>query len=121
MAVEDQNQTLEESKQTTYGYAYTPTMIAVAHLVSERARISWTSYVHTSSVIALSAVGAGAEAFTGFRDNIDLPRIMAKAMGARLSSFDTVPSKALLGNTFGPNKKYSNIPYGLTENVAGKN
>ncbi|WDP90524.1 MAG: alkaline phosphatase [Desulfobacter sp.] len=121
METEDRNQTLEADKQITYGYAYTPTMIAVAHLVSERARISWTSYVHTSSVIALSAIGPGADDFMGFRDNTDVPRIMAKAMGAALSSVETGASKALLGETFGPNEKYSKIPYGLTENVAGKN
>jgi alkaline phosphatase len=121
MTIEDRNHTLESAQQTTYGYAYTPTMIAVAHLVSERARISWTSYVHTSSVIALSAIGAQAENFGGFKDNTDIPKTMATAMGVKLSSFEAAPSKALLGETFGPNKKYSEIPYGHTENVAGKN
>ncbi len=121
MTIEDRNQTLKSAQQTTYGYAYTPTMIAVAHLVSERARISWTSYVHTSSVIALSAIGAQADTFGGFKDNTEIPRTMATAMGVKLSSFEAVPSKALLGKTFGPNKKYSEIPYGHTENVAGKN
>jgi len=121
MTIEDRNQTLEADKQTTYGYAYTPTMIAVAHLVSERARISWTSYVHTASVITLSAVGYQAEQFAGFKDNTDVPRIMANIMGVKLSSLKAAPSKALLGETVGPNKKYSEIPYGHTENVAGKN
>lgn len=121
MAVEDRNQTLSFEDQTTYGYAYTPTMIAVAHLVSERARIGWTSYVHTSSVIALSAEGCQAQQFAGFRDNTDLPRTMAKLMGVKLSSFDVDPSKALLGKTVGPDEKYSKLPYGKTQNVAGKN
>lgn len=121
MNTEDKNQTLSAAEQTTYGYAYTPTMIAVAHLVSERARISWTSYVHTSGVIALSAIGAQAQEFGGFKDNTDIPRLMAKAMGTKLSTFDRTPSKALLGSTTGPNEKYSKIPYGNTENVAGKN
>jgi len=121
MAVEDKNQGLPEEKQTTYGYAYTPTMIAVSHVVSERARISWTSYVHTASVITLSAEGKGAEQFAGFKDNTDLPRIMAKLMNAKLSTFERTPSAALLGETTGPSKKYSEIPYGETENVLGKN
>lgn len=121
MATEDKNATLDAAEQTTYGYAYTPTMIAVAHLVSERARISWTSYVHTSSVIALSAVGNQAESFSGFKDNTDLPRTIANAMGVKLSSYELTPSKALLGNTYGPDEKYSKLPYGETENVAGKN
>ena len=121
MDIEDRNQKLSAAEQTTYGYAYTPTMIAVAHLVSERARISWTSYVHTSSVIALSAIGVQAENFGGFKDNTDIPRTIAKAIGAELSSFKLESSKALLGYTSGPNEKYSKIPYGHTENVAGKN
>lgn len=121
MNIEDRNQTVSPEQQINYGYAYTPTMIAVAHLVSERARISWTSYVHTSSLIALSAIGPHSEQFNGFKDNTDLPKIMAKIMGVKLSSFATKPSKALLGDTFGPNKKYSTMPYGHTENVAGKN
>ena len=121
MDVEDRNQILPADRKTTYGYAYTPTMVAVAHLVSERARSSWTSYVHTASVIALSAVGNHAQDFAGFKDNTDLPRIMATAMGAKLSPMKMGTPKALLGKTFGPNEKYSKIPYGQTENVAGKN
>ena len=121
MVIEDRNQTLDSSKQTTYGYAYTPTMIAVAHLVSERARISWTSYVHTSTLIALSAVGVDSRRFDGFRDNTDVPRIMADIMGVKLSTKKLASSKALLGETFGPQKKYSEVPFGHTENVAGKN
>lgn len=121
MEIEDKNQTLEADKQINYGYAYTPTMIAVAHLVSERARISWTSYVHTSSLIALSAIGSQAAQFDGFKDNTDVPKIMAKIMDVKLSSSAAKPSKALLGETFAPNKKYSDIPYGRAEAVAGKN
>ncbi|MCP3921681.1 MAG: alkaline phosphatase [Desulfobacterales bacterium] len=121
MVIEDRNQKLSADKQITYGYAYSPTIIAVAHLVSERARISWTSYVHTSSVIALSAVGVQNEKFNGFRDNTEIPRIMAKIMKIKLSSFKLRSSKALTGKTFGPVKKYSKIPYGLKVKVSGKN
>lgn len=121
MAVEDRNEIVKGADKITYGYDYTPTMIAVAHLVSERARISWTSYVHTSSLIALSAAGNGAEAFTGFRDNTDVPRIMAKLMGVELSTNTAAPSKALLGKTYGPNEKYSKMAYGRVENGGGKN
>ncbi|WP_147821497.1 alkaline phosphatase [Salidesulfovibrio onnuriiensis] len=116
MSVEDKNQSLPIEKQTTYGYEYSPTMIAVAHLVSERARISWTSYVHTAGVIALSAVGSDSQEFAGFKDNTDLPRIMAKAMGVELSSFKRAASKALEGDTFGPNQKASELPYGVSAN-----
>lgn len=121
MEIEDRNQQLPAEQQTNYGYAYTPTMIAVAHLVSERARVSWTSYVHTSSVITLSAIGAQSDRFDGFIDNIQIPRTLADVMNVQLSAFDTTPSKALLGETTGAQEKYSKIPYGHTENVTGKN
>ncbi len=113
MTVEDRNQNLPADQQTTFGYGYSPTMIAVSHLVSERARINWTSYVHTASVIALSAVGSQADRFAGFKDNTDLPRLMADAMEVKLSSYERVPSRALEGDTFTPNKKYSEVPYGV--------
>ena len=121
MDIEDHNQTVAPDQQINYGYAYTPSMVAVAHLVSERARISWTSYVHTSSLIALSAIGPQSDRFDGFIDNTDVPKIMANIMGVKLSSFAAQPSRALLGETFAPNDKYSEMPYGHTENVTGKN
>lgn len=112
MTIEDRNQNLPAAEQINYGYAYPPTMIAVAHLVSERARISWTSYVHTSTVTALSAIGNQSAKFGGFKDNTEVAKTMADVMGVKLSSFKTTPSKALLGDTTGPNEKYSKIPYG---------
>ncbi|MCP4115456.1 MAG: alkaline phosphatase [Desulfobacteraceae bacterium] len=111
MEVEDRNQTLPYEEQTNYGYEYTPTMIAVAQLVSYRARLNWTSYVHTASVIPLSCEGAGSQFFNGFIDNTDIPRILAKAMGVELTPSTGPASEALLGDTVGPQKKYSEKPY----------
>ena len=112
MFIEDDNAFLDPSDQINYGYEYTPTMIAVAHLVSERARIGWTSYVHTSSLIALSAIGAGASHFDGFKDNTDIPRIMAELMRVPLCNGGKIPSQALVGETFGKQKEAAIIPYG---------
>ncbi|MEA1968669.1 MAG: alkaline phosphatase [Thermodesulfobacteriota bacterium] len=111
MEVEDRNQTLPYEEQTNYGYEYTPTMIAVAHLVSYRARINWTSYVHTASVITLSAIGIGSERFNGFIDNTDIPRTMALIMDVKLSPLKHADSEALLGETVGPQKKYAEKSY----------
>lgn len=107
MGVEDKNQTLPYKEQTNYGYEYTPTMIAVAQLVSCRARLSWTSYVHTASVIPLSAVGVGSELFNGFIDNTEIPRKLAKAMNVELTPSAGPVSEALVGETVGPQKTYS--------------
>jgi alkaline phosphatase len=111
MEIEDRNQTLPYEEQTNYGYEYTPTMIAVAQLVSYRARLNWTSYVHTASVIPLSCVGVGADLFNGFIDNTEIPRNIAKAMGVELTQSTGPDSKALLGETVGPQKTYSEKSY----------
>ncbi len=111
MVIEDRNQTLPYEDQTNYGYEYTPTMIAVAQLVSYRARLNWTTYVHTASLIPLSSVGVGADLFNGFMDNTEIPRNIAKAMGVRLTPSAGPVSKALLGETVGPQKTYSEKPY----------
>ncbi|MCG8633888.1 MAG: alkaline phosphatase [Desulfobacterales bacterium] len=111
METEDKNQTLPSAEQTTYGYAYSPTMIAVGHLVSYRARLNWTSYVHTASLVSLSAMGPGAEEFSGFMDNTGIPKALAKIIGVKLSDFPATASKAMLGETVGPVKKYVKVPY----------
>lgn len=111
MNVQDRNQSLPASEKVRYGYSYTPTMVAVTDLVSQRARIFWTSFVHTGTFIPASAVGIGSEKFSGFIDNTDIPTRIAAIMNVKLSDVKKTDSKALLGNTFGPQKKYSKIPY----------
>ena len=111
METEHKNQTLPSAEQTTYGYAYSPTMIAVGHIVSYRARLSWTSYVHTASLVSLSAIGSGAEKFSGFMDNTGIPKTLASIIGVKLSEFPVTSSKAMLGETVGPSEKYTKVPY----------
>lgn len=111
METEDKNQTAPAEEQVTYGYAYSPTMIAVAHLVSYRARLNWTSYVHTASLISIAAMGSGTEAFSGFMDNTGIPRTLASILGVSLSDVPAASPKAMLGETVGPNETYAKIPY----------
>ncbi|WP_319759764.1 alkaline phosphatase [Maridesulfovibrio sp.] len=111
MDVQDKNQNLPEEKKVSYGYSYTPTMVAVTDLVSQRARISWTSFVHTGTFIPATSIGVGSEKFNGFIDNTDIPNRIAEIMEVKLSDIKHTDSKALLGKTFGPQKKYSKIPY----------
>ena len=111
METEHKNQTLPSAEQITYGYAFSPTMIAVGHLVSYRARLNWTSYVHTASLVSLSAIGSGAEKFSGFMDNTGIPKTLASIIGVKLSEFPVTSSKAMLGETVGPSEKYTKVPY----------
>ena len=65
---------------TEYGY-YDPVAVAVAHVVSERANLMWTTYAHTGTAIPLSAVGVNAELFGGYKDNTEIGKTMAQAGG----------------------------------------
>ncbi len=47
------------------------------------AGIGWTSYSHTGDFTPVYAVGAGAEAFSGLRDNTDLPKIILELTGVK--------------------------------------
>ncbi len=111
MNVQDANQSLPKAEKTRYGYSYTPTMVAVTDLVSQRARVFWTSFVHTGTYIPASSIGVGAERFNGFIDNTDIPTRIAKLMNVELSTIRKHDSKALLGKTYGPQEKYAKIPY----------
>ncbi|WP_419779712.1 alkaline phosphatase [Maridesulfovibrio sp.] len=111
MAVQDKNQSLPKDEKTRYGYSYTPTMCAVTDLISQRARMFWSSFVHTGTFIPATSIGVGAERFVGFIDNTDIPNRMAEVMEVKLSDIKHTDSKALLGKTTGPQKKYAKIPY----------
>lgn len=77
---------IEDSKvdsKDTYG-GYSPTAIAVAHIVSERAGMQWTTFAHTGTQVPLAAVGIDSEKFTGFKDNTDVAKLIAESMGAKL-------------------------------------
>ncbi len=111
MKVQDKNQSLDAKDKVLYGYSYTPTMVAVTDLISQRSRVFWTSFVHTGTYIPASSIGVGAEKFNGFIDNTDIPTRIAQIMGVELSSAKKTDSKALLGQTYAPQDKYAKIPY----------
>jgi alkaline phosphatase len=65
----------------TFGYyKYDPAPVAVAHLVSERANIFWTTTIHTGTAIPLSAQGVEAEKFLGYKDNTEIAKTLAEIM-----------------------------------------
>ncbi len=66
-------------------YANNPTR-AINDVISKRALIGWTSTVHTGTDVPLYAYGPASELFAGLKDNTDLPKLMAKAMGIKLNN-----------------------------------
>ncbi|QTA37232.1 alkaline phosphatase [Thermosipho ferrireducens] len=73
---------LKEAKYSSNPYMLGNTL---GRILSEKARIGWTTYDHTAAPIPVFAFGAGAENFKGFMDNTDIPRIIAKLAGYSLS------------------------------------
>lgn len=79
MEVEDN----KEDVGDTFG-GYSPTAIAVAHIVSERAGMQWTTFAHTGVQVPLAVIGNDAEKFTGFKDNTDVAKSIASSMGKEI-------------------------------------
>lgn len=67
-----------------YG-GYDPVAIACAHVLSERASFEWTTYAHSGTAIPMSAIGAGAENFGGYKDNTEISKTMAQLMNFQLN------------------------------------
>lgn len=57
---------------------------ALGSIESERAKIGWTSFVHTAQPVITYAVGPGANEFSGSYDNTDIAKKMAKLLGVEL-------------------------------------
>lgn len=67
-------------------YKYDETAMAVTHILSERAGIYWTSYAHTATQIPMSAIGVGADQYSGFMDNTTIANRTAKLVGLTLNN-----------------------------------
>ncbi|WP_066186160.1 MULTISPECIES: alkaline phosphatase [Gracilibacillus] len=72
---------LSEEEVQSIQEAEDPKM-AINAVISSKANVGWTSTNHTGVDLPLYAYGPGADQFTGFHDNTDLPKIIAKAIGA---------------------------------------
>ena len=59
---------------------YEPLTVTLTHILNNKAGLAWTSYQHTGVPVTTSAVGIGAEAFSGFYDNTDVAKSIMKAM-----------------------------------------
>jgi alkaline phosphatase len=54
---------------------------AVIKLLAQKAGISWGTGAHTCINVPVYAIGPGAEKFSGYIDNTDIPRIIGEMMG----------------------------------------
>jgi alkaline phosphatase len=59
---------------------------ALSRLVSDKARIGWTTHGHTAVDVGLYAFGPGAERFRGQHDNTDVARLVSEMLGLELDA-----------------------------------
>jgi alkaline phosphatase len=70
--------------ENTYLYGgYDPVVVTITHILNERASIGWTSYSHTGLPVPVFAQGREADRFSGFYDNTDIAKRLARIMGIR--------------------------------------
>ena len=50
-------------------------------IMTEKARLGWTTLSHTGVAVPVRAIGTGADAFNGYYDNTDIPRKIMAATG----------------------------------------
>jgi alkaline phosphatase len=62
---------------------YRPFTVTCTRILARKAGIAWTSYAHTADPVPLMALGAGAEAFTGYTPNTHVARKLSRLLGAR--------------------------------------
>lgn len=79
-----QGMTLVDQGKTVGYYEVNAAALAVAHILSERANIFWTTTIHTGTAIPLSAVGVSAKKFSGYKDNTEIAETIAKVMDVTL-------------------------------------
>lgn len=67
------------AEEGTYG-SYEKFIAAAISLLAEKAGINWGTGSHTCVNVPVYAIGAGAERFTGYIDNTDIPKLIEELM-----------------------------------------
>jgi len=68
-----------DENKLLYG-GYNPIIVTITHILNEQASIGWTSYSHTGVPTPVFAQGEGARHFSGFYDNTDIAKKLARIM-----------------------------------------
>lgn len=66
---------------TAYGKGDKALARAVLKVINDRSLTGWTTGGHTAVDVPVMAYGAGAEAFIGYQDNVNIPQRMMAMMG----------------------------------------
>ncbi|WP_074435643.1 alkaline phosphatase [Oceanobacillus jeddahense] len=72
--------------------------MAINAVISAKSNVGWTSTNHTGVDLPVYAYGPGAEQFTGFHDNTDLPKIIAGS--AKIEFGGEISQKQPEGNVY---------------------
>lgn len=84
LSMSGSNNNLADENKLLYG-GYVPIIVTITHILNEIASIGWTSYSHTGVPVPVFAIGSKAEKFSGFYDNTDIAKRIAKVMNVRQS------------------------------------
>ncbi len=68
-----------ETVEGEYG-EYEPFIADAVAILAEKAGISWASHSHTCINVPVYSIGIGAERFSGYIDNTDIPKIIGELM-----------------------------------------
>ena len=92
LLTEDETAQLKKSFiESIYGEAvekgvynnYEPFMSMAVGILDKKAGISWSSDSHTCVNVPVYTIGIGAERFSGYIDNTDIPKLIGEIMGVR--------------------------------------
>ena len=61
--------------------------VVFADIISNRARVGWTSYAHTGQPVIMTAGGPGSDVFAGYYDNTDIAKKVAALWGVTLKTW----------------------------------
>jgi len=64
----------------------------LARFVSEKVGFGWTTFDHTAAPVPIYAFGPGAEYFTGYMDNTDIPKILMRLTKLSTVTFPEIKS-----------------------------
>ena len=75
----------KQADNLLYG-EYDPLTVTLTHLINRKSGLTWTSFSHTAVPVPVFARGKDAWRFTGYYDNTDVAKRIAKAMRVELNN-----------------------------------
>ena len=63
-----------------------PVSVTLTCILDNKAGIGWTTFAHTAVPVEVHAIGADSDLFSGFYDNTDIPKKIAKAIKVELKN-----------------------------------